>query len=123
MTAYGGSGLDGSQTGSVSSSHPESHHPPAGIEPAEAATVAFVGRTLKGPLNEPVMVGDFARFQQVFGGLWTGSLLPHAVEQYFEHGGRRNEVRYTPGESNTDMFGGRSGRFVRNQSMRLRKPG
>jgi hypothetical protein len=26
----------------------------------------------------------------------------------FEHGGMRNEVRYTPGESNTDMFGGNS---------------
>jgi hypothetical protein len=26
----------------------------------------------------------------------------------FEHGGKRNEVRYTPGESNTDMFGGNS---------------
>lgn len=26
----------------------------------------------------------------------------------FEHGGIRNEVRYTPGESNTDMFGGNS---------------
>lgn len=89
MTASRGSGLDGSHAGSVPSSHPEAHHPPAGIEPAEAATVAFVGRTLKGPLNEPVIVDDFARFQQVFGGLWTGSLLPHAVEQYFEHGGRR----------------------------------
>jgi hypothetical protein len=26
----------------------------------------------------------------------------------FEHGGRHNEVRYTPGESTTDMFGGNS---------------
>jgi hypothetical protein len=26
----------------------------------------------------------------------------------FEHGGKRNEVQYTPGESNTDMFGGNS---------------
>jgi hypothetical protein len=26
----------------------------------------------------------------------------------FEHGGVRNEVRYTPGESDTDMFGGNS---------------
>ncbi|MBK1826293.1 MGH1-like glycoside hydrolase domain-containing protein [Haloferula rosea] len=26
----------------------------------------------------------------------------------FEHGGQRNEVRYTPGEADTDMFGGNS---------------
>jgi hypothetical protein len=33
----------------------------------------------------------------------------HEKEPFvFEHGGRRNEVRYTPGESNTDMFGGNS---------------
>jgi hypothetical protein len=51
--------------------------------------VAFVGRTIKGPLDEPVVVDDFARFQQVFGGLWQESLLPHAVEQFFEHGGNR----------------------------------
>jgi hypothetical protein len=49
--------------------------------------VAFVGRTLKGPVNEPVPVSDFTRFQQLFGGLWEGSLLPHAVDQFFEHGG------------------------------------
>jgi hypothetical protein len=35
-----------------------------------------------------VVVTDFPQFQQRFGGLWAGSLLPHAVEQFFEHGGR-----------------------------------
>ncbi len=49
--------------------------------------VAFVGRTLKGPINEAVPVEDFSHFQQRFGGLWSDSLLPHAVEQFFEHGG------------------------------------
>jgi hypothetical protein len=33
----------------------------------------------------------------------------HEKEPFvFEHGGTRNEVRYTPGESNTAMFGGNS---------------
>ena len=33
----------------------------------------------------------------------------HARQPFvFEHGGQRNEVRYTPGESDTDMFGGNS---------------
>jgi hypothetical protein len=33
----------------------------------------------------------------------------HAKEPFvFEHGGQRNEVTYTPGESDTDMFGGNS---------------
>jgi hypothetical protein len=51
--------------------------------------VAFVGRTLKGPINEAVPVEDFSQFQQRFGGLWSDSLLPHAVEQFFEHGGQQ----------------------------------
>ncbi len=34
-------------------------------------------------------IEDFAQFQQRFGGLWPDSLLPHAVEQFFEHGGRQ----------------------------------
>ena len=50
---------------------------------------AFVGRTMKGPLNAPVAVASFAEFQQVFGGLWQPAMLGYAVEQYFENGGRR----------------------------------
>lgn len=49
---------------------------------------AFVGRTLRGPVNHPVAVRSFAEFQQVFGGLWQPSPMPYAVEQFFESGGR-----------------------------------
>jgi phage tail sheath protein FI len=57
---------------------------------ARAATsiAAFVGRTLKGPVNEPVPVRSFADFQRVFGGLWQPSTLSYAVDQFFENGGR-----------------------------------
>lgn len=59
------------------------------LEPAPAGVVAFVGRCLRGPVNEAVPVGSFVEFQQKFGGLWKGSTLPHAVEQFFEHGGEQ----------------------------------
>jgi uncharacterized protein len=59
------------------------------IIPANIGVVAFVGRCLKGPVNESVSIGSFVEFQQKFGGLWNGSTLPHAVEQFFEHGGER----------------------------------
>ncbi|HEX6637744.1 MAG TPA: hypothetical protein VF033_08825, partial [Steroidobacteraceae bacterium] len=57
---------------------------------ARAATniAAFVGRTLKGPVNQPVMVRSFADYTRVFGGLWQPSSLSYAVEQFFENGGR-----------------------------------
>ena len=54
---------------------------------AKCAT-AFVGRTLRGPLNTAVVVQSFAEFQQVFGGVWQPSPLSYAVEQFFEQGGR-----------------------------------
>ncbi|MGE0115579.1 MAG: hypothetical protein AB7T07_11955 [Steroidobacteraceae bacterium] len=49
---------------------------------------AFVGRTLRGPVNVPVSLHSFADYQRVFGGLWQPSTLSYAIEQYFEHGGR-----------------------------------
>lgn len=57
---------------------------------ARAATsiAAFVGRTLKGPVDEPVPVRSFADYTRVFGGLWQPSTLSYAVEQFFENGGR-----------------------------------
>jgi hypothetical protein len=56
------------------------------------AVTAFVGRTLRGPVNQPVALGSFAEFHQVFGGLWQPSSLSYAVEQFFEHGGDRAVV-------------------------------
>lgn len=57
---------------------------------ARAATniAAFIGRALKGPVNEPVPVRSFADYTRVFGGLWQPSTLSYAVEQFFENGGR-----------------------------------
>lgn len=52
-------------------------------------TTAFVGRTLRGPVNSPVVITSFAEFQRAFGGLWQPSPLSYAVEQFFEQGGRR----------------------------------
>ena len=53
------------------------------------AVTAFVGRTLKGPVQRPITITSFAEFQQVFGGLWQPATISYAVEQFFEHGGGR----------------------------------
>ena len=50
---------------------------------------AFVGRTLRGPIDRPVAIQSFADFQQEFGGLWQPSPLSYAVEHFFEQGGRQ----------------------------------
>jgi hypothetical protein len=56
------------------------------------ARTAFVGRTLRGPVNRPVLIKSFAEFQHVFGGLWQPSLLGYAVEQFFDNGGREGFI-------------------------------
>lgn len=63
---------------------PSAEHPIARLP---SAVTAFVGRTLRGPVNRPVRLTSFAEFQKVFGGLWQPSTLSYAVEQYFEQGG------------------------------------
>ncbi len=58
------------------------------IERVSTAVTAFVGRTLKGPVNQTLSVRSFSEFQRHFGGLWQPSTLSYAVEQFFENGGR-----------------------------------
>lgn len=48
---------------------------------------AFVGRTWRGLVNEPVVLFGFADFEREFGGLWRNSSLSYAVQQYFLNGG------------------------------------
>jgi phage tail sheath protein FI len=50
---------------------------------------AFVGRTLKGPVNQPVAISSFSDFQHIFGGLWQPAPVSYAVDHFFENGGRR----------------------------------
>lgn len=59
------------------------------IARASAQQTAFVGRTLRGPLHQPIVVRSFADFQQHFGGLWQPSPLSYAIEHFFEQGGRQ----------------------------------
>jgi len=59
------------------------------IARASAQLTAFVGRTLRGPLHQPIIVRSFADFQQHFGGLWQPSPLSYAVEHFFEQGVRQ----------------------------------
>jgi len=45
---------------------------------------AFIGRALRGPVNEAVRVQSFADFERKFGGLWVHSSMSYAVQHYFQ---------------------------------------
>ena len=48
---------------------------------------AFLGRTARGPTDEPVTINNFGDFERIFGGLWIGSMLGYAVRDYYLNGG------------------------------------
>jgi len=49
--------------------------------------VAFIGRTERGALSEPVVVKSFDEFSRTFGGYSSFSFVPLAVQHFFAHGG------------------------------------
>ena len=51
------------------------------------SVTAFVGRTRKGTIDEPILCLSFADFERQCGGLWVHSELGYAVEQFFRNGG------------------------------------
>ncbi len=59
------------------------------IEVTRETTAAFVGRALRGPLDEPVTVSSVAEFRRRFGEARAPSTLGPAIELFFEHGGGR----------------------------------
>ena len=48
---------------------------------------AFIGRTLRGPVNEPTIVNNFAEFERLFGGLAADHTVAYAVQDFFSNGG------------------------------------
>ncbi len=59
------------------------------IDVSSDTTAAFIGRALRGPLNTPILINNFAGFRRHFGSHWHRSSLGPAVKQFFDHGGRQ----------------------------------
>lgn len=48
---------------------------------------AFMGRALRGPVNEPITINSYGDFERIFGGLWVESTLGFAVRDFYLNGG------------------------------------
>jgi len=48
---------------------------------------AFIGRAVRGPVNEPVTINSFGDYERIFGGLWTESTMSYAVRDFYLNGG------------------------------------
>ncbi len=51
------------------------------------ATTASIGRSPKGPVDEPMTVTSFGNFEQFFGELDHDYALTYAVRDFFQNGG------------------------------------
>jgi len=58
------------------------------IDVSPETTAVFVGRALRGPLNQPLLVHSFGEYRRRFGESWTRSSLGPAAKLFFEHGGK-----------------------------------
>ncbi|HSF43594.1 MAG TPA: phage tail sheath C-terminal domain-containing protein [Thermoanaerobaculia bacterium] len=65
------------------------------IEGVSTSTAGMVGLTERGPVNVPLLVTSFGEYERLFGGYLDFALygdhgyLPHAVEGFFQNGGKR----------------------------------
>ena len=48
---------------------------------------AFIGRALRGPVNDPITINNYGDYERIFGGLWVESSLSYAVRDFYLNGG------------------------------------
>jgi phage tail sheath protein FI len=62
---------------------------------------AFIGRALKGPVNDPTIINSFADYQRLFGGLWLQSTMSYAVKDFYLNGGSQAVIVRIFNDTNT----------------------
>lgn len=58
------------------------------ITGVSTSITAFIGRALRGPTDEPILIHSFTDYERTFGGLWKLSNMSYAVFHYFLNGGK-----------------------------------
>ncbi|NJS11328.1 MAG: phage tail sheath family protein [Microcoleus sp. CSU_2_2] len=48
---------------------------------------AFIGRALRGPVNDPITINSYGDYERIFGGLWVESSMSYAVRDFYLNGG------------------------------------
>src|SRR5579872_7351568 len=63
---------------------PSGSHTIVGVS---TSITAFIGRTLRGPVNQAMITTSYSDFEESFGGSWSQSYLPDAVRDFYMNGG------------------------------------
>ncbi|MBN2545147.1 MAG: phage tail sheath family protein [Spirochaetes bacterium] len=73
------------------------------IEAGATNTVGFLGIAEKGPVDEPVLITNWAHYNRVFGSMHSSGYLGHAVYLFFQNGGTKCYV-YNLKKSDSSSF-------------------
>ncbi|MEH2008518.1 hypothetical protein [Nostoc sp.] len=57
------------------------------ITGVSTSITAFIGRTLRGTVDEPITINSYGDFERIFGGLWLNSTLGYALRDFYLNGG------------------------------------
>src|SRR6476619_160493 len=63
---------------------------PSGVRPitgVATSITAFIGRAVRGPVDQPIVITSYGDFERIFGGLWLDSNLGYAVQDFYRNGG------------------------------------
>ncbi|HEX2030414.1 MAG TPA: phage tail sheath C-terminal domain-containing protein [Actinomycetota bacterium] len=95
------------------------------------SVTAFVGRTPRGPVEDPVQVSSFGEFERLFGGLHVDHPLTYAVRDFYLNGGNqalvvrlhRNataaEIEITVGPDTLTLVAANPGMWANDLSVRV----
>ncbi|MEO1515415.1 MAG: phage tail sheath subtilisin-like domain-containing protein [Bacteroidota bacterium] len=62
------------------------------IAGVSTSIAAFLGESIRGPINRPILITSYTDFERQFGGLSRGSMMSYAVRQFFLNGGTQAVV-------------------------------
>jgi len=68
------------------------------------SVTGFIGRALRGPVNEPSLIHSFIEFERIFGGLWSESPMSYSLQHFFMNGGRDAVIVRINNNANTANF-------------------
>jgi phage tail sheath protein FI len=57
------------------------------ITGVSTSVTAVIGRTLRGPVNDPITINSFGDYERIFGGLNADSPVSYAVRDFYLNGG------------------------------------
>jgi uncharacterized protein len=99
---------------------------PSGVHPitgVATSITAFVGRALRGPVDEAVMITSFADFGRVYGGVWLDSKLGYAVQDFYRNGGSTAIIVRVHKKAATDIASITIGAGARQVGLQAASPG